>query len=42
MTKSTSIRERVSREALELIINTIEVVCKMLLALIPILKGILK
>jgi len=41
VTRSTSTQERVSKEAIAMIISTIEIVCKMLLALIPILKGIL-
>jgi len=39
MTRTTSTRARLSNEQIKLVINTIEVVCKMLLALIPILKG---
>jgi len=40
MTRTTSTRVKLSREQLEFIINSIETVCKMLLALIPILKGL--
>jgi len=39
MTPTTSTRVRLSRDQLEFIISSIEVVCKTLLALIPILKG---
>ena len=38
MTRSTSTQDRVSREGVDFIIQTVELVCKMLLALIPILK----
>ncbi len=41
MTRTISTRERVSREQINFAIRTIEAVCKMLLALIPILKGLL-
>jgi len=41
MTRTTSTRARLSNEALKQIISTIELTCKMLLALIPILKGLL-
>jgi len=34
--------ERIEKEVVLMIISTIETVCKMLLALIPILKGMLK
>jgi len=40
MTRNTSIRAKLSREQVEFIISSIETVCKMLLALIPILKGL--
>jgi len=39
MTRITSTRVRLSNEQIWLIIGTIETVCKMLLALIPILKS---
>lgn len=42
MTRSTLTRAQVSDEEILFIISTIEVVCKMLLALIPILKKFLK
>jgi len=38
MTRTTSTAARLSGEQLKLIISTIETICKMLLALIPILK----
>jgi len=41
MTRFTSTRAQLSREQLEAIIATIELVCKLLLGLIPILKGLL-
>jgi len=40
MTRTTSTQARLSREQVEFIISSIETVCKMLLALIPILKGL--
>jgi len=39
MTRITSTQVRLSNDQIKLIIGTIETVCKMLLALIPILKG---
>jgi len=41
MTRTTSTRASLSKEQLKFIIETIETVCKMLLALIPILKSLL-
>jgi len=41
MTPTTSTRASLSKTQIRLIITTIETVCKMLLALIPILKGLL-
>jgi len=41
MTRTTLTRARLSNEQIRLIIETIQAVCKMLLALIPILKGLL-
>jgi len=41
MTRSTSTRVQLSREQIKFIMSTIETVCKMLLALLPILKGLL-
>lgn len=38
MTRTTSTRAQLSADELKFIISTIETVCKMLLALIPILK----
>jgi len=40
MTRTTSTRASLSREQVDFIITSIETVCKMLLALIPILKGL--
>jgi len=40
MTRTISTRAKLSREQVEFIISSIETVCKMLLALIPILKGL--
>jgi len=40
MTRTTSTRAKLSREQIEFIISSIETVCKMLLALLPILKGL--
>lgn len=42
MTRSTSTRAQLSVEQLKLVITTIKTVCQMLLALIPILDGIIK
>jgi len=42
VTRSTSTQARISDDEILFIISTIEVVCKMLLALIPILKKFLK
>lgn len=41
MTRTTSTRESLSKIQILMVISTIETVCKMLLALIPILKGLL-
>lgn len=41
MTRTTSTRAQLSAEQIKFMIGTIETVCKMLLALIPILKGLL-
>jgi len=41
MTRTTSIAANLSKTQIRLIITTIETVCKMLLALIPILRGLL-
>jgi len=38
MTRTTSTQERVSKAEIDFIISTIELACKMVLALIPILK----
>ena len=40
MTRTTSIRVKLSREQIDFIIGSIETACKILLALIPILKGL--
>jgi len=40
MTRTTLTRARLSREQIEFLIDNIELICKMLLALIPILKGL--
>jgi len=40
MTRTTSTQARISREGILHVIRTIEIVCKMLLALIPLLKGL--
>lgn len=41
MTRTISTRASLSKTQIKLIITTIETVCKMLLALIPVLKGLI-